>query len=233
MCQSNITFASDDGPREPLSWRRGKSRSQATKTDRPRHAAECVHTQGMTLHNVFAPTRPLFAALQRSPWARSLTATRMPSPPSPPHFLGPSNHFKKLYSGNDWPVVSQSNFLKYGSMLPRPRVRAQEATLGISLHHGALLRTNMTALDISTSRNTVGGNSRTAQPHEGCASHKQNLHPHRTQRRPRRLPPGSRLILPGPRHVKRTKPKRETQFARTSQRGSRRDPVVSCYDPAT
>ena len=121
MCQSNITFASDDGPGEPLSWRRGKSRSQATKTDRPRHAAECVHTQGMTLHNVFAPARPLFAALQRSPWARSLTATRMPSPPSPPHFLGPSNHFKKLYSGNDWPVVSQSNFLKYGSMLPRPK----------------------------------------------------------------------------------------------------------------
>ena len=82
----------------------------------------------------------------------------------------------------------------------------------------------MTALDISTSRNTVGGNSRTAQPHEGCASHKQNLHPYRTQRRPRRLPPGSRVILPGPRHVKRTKPKREAQFARTSQRGSRQIP---------
>ena len=25
--------------------------------------------------------------------------------------------FKKLYSGNDWPVVFQSNFLKYGSIL--------------------------------------------------------------------------------------------------------------------
>ena len=30
---------------------------------------------------------------------------------------GGSSGFKKLYSGNDWPVVFQSNFLKYGSIL--------------------------------------------------------------------------------------------------------------------